>query len=114
MGNACTGGRPGWTHGRVVPARSLMRSDNLLRKCVRQSARATASPLSTMHLLFICSKTRLRSPTAETVFSMLEGIEAVGAGLNRDADTPVSGDLVEWADAIFVMERKHKTVLAQR
>ena len=55
-----------------------------------------------MNLLFVCSENRLRSPTGEEVFSKYEGINAIGAGTNSDAETPVSGDLIEWADIIFV------------
>jgi len=54
-------------------------------------------------LLFICSENRLRSPTAEAVFSEYDGVEAIGAGTNADAETPVSGDLIEWADIVLVM-----------
>lgn len=61
-----------------------------------------------MNLLFICTANKLRSATAETVFSAYEGIEAIGAGTNKDAPTPVTGDLIEWADVIFVMEQTHK------
>ncbi len=59
-------------------------------------------------LLFVCSENRLRSPTAEAVFSEYDGVEAIGAGTNADAATPVSGDLIEWADVILVMEYVHK------
>ncbi|MDH3256447.1 MAG: phosphotyrosine protein phosphatase [Nitrospinota bacterium] len=59
-------------------------------------------------LLFICSENRLRSATAEAVFSEYEGVEAIGAGTNHDAATPVSGDLIEWADVILVMEEIHR------
>ena len=65
-------------------------------------------------LLFVCSQNRLRSPTAEAVFSEYEGVEAIGAGTNADAETPVSGDLIEWADIIFVMEKVHKTKISQK
>ena len=61
-----------------------------------------------MNLLFVCSENRLRSTTGEEVFSEYEGIEAIGAGTNSDAETPVSGDLIEWADIIFVMEKSHR------
>lgn len=50
------------------------------------------------HVLFICSQNRLRSPTAEQVFSSHEAITCVSAGLNNDADNPVTPELVEWAD----------------
>lgn len=67
-----------------------------------------------MKLLFICSKNRWRSPTAEEVFSNYEGIESISAGTNSDSETPVSGDLIEWADLIFVMENTHKEKITKR
>jgi len=48
------------------------------------------------------------------VFSEYEGVEAISAGTNADASTPVSGDLIEWADAILVMEKSHKNELGKR
>jgi predicted protein tyrosine phosphatase len=65
-------------------------------------------------LLFVCSENRLRSPTAEAVFSQYDGIEAIGAGTNADAETPVSGDLIEWADIILVMEKMHRNKLSKK
>ncbi len=65
-------------------------------------------------ILFVCSENRLRSPTAETVFSEYEGIKAIGAGTNSDSDTPVSGDLIEWADVILVMEKSHKNRVSKK
>lgn len=65
-------------------------------------------------LLFICSENRLRSPTAEIVFSEYEGIEAIGAGTNADAETTVSGDLIEWADIILVMEKTHRNKVSKK
>lgn len=67
-----------------------------------------------MNLLFVCSENRLRSPTGEEVFSRYEGIHAIGAGTNADAETVVSGDLVEWADVIFVMEKTHKNKISKK
>lgn len=65
-------------------------------------------------VLFVCSQNRLRSPTAEAVFTDWPGVESLSAGLNRDAETPLSGDLVEWADVIAVMEPEHKRKLLHR
>ena len=65
-------------------------------------------------LLFVCSENRLRSPTAEAVFSEYEGVEAIGAGTNSDAETPVSGDLIEWADIILVMEKMHRNKVSKK
>jgi len=67
-----------------------------------------------MKLLFVCSQNRLRSPTAEAVFSSYSGVEAISAGTNNDAPTPVSADLIEWADVIFCMEKVHRNKLASK
>jgi predicted protein tyrosine phosphatase len=67
-----------------------------------------------LRLLFVCSENRLRSPTAEAVFSAYDGVEAIGAGTNSDAETPVSGDLIEWADVILVMEKSHRNKIATK
>ncbi len=67
-----------------------------------------------MKLLFVCSENRLRSPTAEIVFSEYEGVEAIGAGTNADAETPVSGDLIEWSDVILVMEKSHRNKISKK
>lgn len=66
------------------------------------------------HVLFICSQNRLRSPTAEQVFSDYQAIEVASAGLNHDAEEPVTPDLLAWADIIFVMEKAHLKRLRQR
>ena len=65
-------------------------------------------------LLFICSQNRFRSPTAEAIFDTVSDVDAASAGLNHDAVTPVSGDLIEWADIIFVMEKTHRNKLQKR
>ncbi|AOJ37948.1 MULTISPECIES: low molecular weight protein tyrosine phosphatase family protein [Burkholderia] len=62
--------------------------------------------------LFICSRNRLRSPTAEAVFAAWPGVETDSAGLAPDADTRVSAEQLDWADVVFVMERAHKARLA--
>jgi predicted protein tyrosine phosphatase len=67
-----------------------------------------------MKVLFICSANKLRSPTAEAVFSRYEGIEASSAGVNVDAKTTVSADLVEWADVVVTMEQHHASFLQER
>ncbi len=65
-------------------------------------------------VLFICSRNRLRSPTAERVFADWPGVETASAGLAPDADEPVTSELVEWADLIFVMEKTHRVRLKRR
>lgn len=70
--------------------------------------------MSTKRLLFICSRNRLRSPTAEQVFSQWPGVEVMSAGLDHDAVTPLSADLIEWADILVVMEQAHKNKLNKK
>jgi predicted protein tyrosine phosphatase len=65
-------------------------------------------------VLFICGKNRLRSPTAEQLFATWPAVETASAGLSDDADTPVSGELLEWAEIIFVMEAAHRARLSKR
>lgn len=48
------------------------------------------------------------------MFCTHPGIECASAGLSADAQTPLSAELVEWADMIFVMEKVHKTKLSAR
>lgn len=64
--------------------------------------------------LFICSQNKLRSPTAEQVFSCWPGVEADSAGLNNDAETPLSPEQIDWATVIFVMEKTHRNKLNSR
>lgn len=66
------------------------------------------------HVLFVCSQNRLRSPTAEQIFSNHPGIECTSAGLNNDAENPVTPELVEWAELIFVMEKAHRNKLSSK
>jgi predicted protein tyrosine phosphatase len=64
-------------------------------------------------LLFICSRNKLRSPTAEAVFSEYAELEVESAGLDRNAEVRVSTEAIEWADIIFVMEKSHKSKLSK-
>ncbi|RWA60056.1 low molecular weight protein tyrosine phosphatase family protein [Mesorhizobium sp.] len=66
------------------------------------------------NVLFVCSQNRLRSPTAEQVFSRRSDIEVESAGTNHDADNPLTHELVAWADIIFVMERAHRAKLQKK
>ena len=66
------------------------------------------------NVLFMCSQNKLRSPTAEQVFASHPGVECSSAGLNHDAENPVTGELLEWAELIFVMEKAHRSKLTAK
>ena len=60
-----------------------------------------------MHVLFVWTSNRLRSPTAEAVF----GETASCAGLDPAATRVVDDAAIAAADMIFVMERHHRDKL---
>lgn len=64
--------------------------------------------------LFVCSQNRLRSPTAEQVFSARSDIEVASAGTNNDAENPLTEELIQWADFIVVMEKTHRNKIQKR
>lgn len=64
--------------------------------------------------LFVCTQNRLRSPTAEQIFSQLPGVECASAGVHKSADVPLSAELIEWADIIFVMEKAHRNKMSSK
>ncbi len=67
-----------------------------------------------VNVLFVCSQNRLRSPTAEQVFANWPGIEVSSAGLNHDAEKPLTPELLAWADLVLVMEKAQRSRLSQK
>ncbi len=64
------------------------------------------------NVLFVCSRNKWRSPTAEKVFSRTPEIAVRSGGTSPKSRRQVSQADVVWADVIFVMKRKHKSRLA--
>lgn len=65
-------------------------------------------------VLFVCGRNRLRSPTAEQIFSTRPGLDVGSAGIDHDADERVTAEHLAWADIVFVMERQHRAKLQRR
>jgi predicted protein tyrosine phosphatase len=65
-------------------------------------------------LLFICSRNQWRSRTAEEIFKNLPGYSVKSAGTEPSARVRVTQNLITWSDIIFVMERKHRSILHER
>lgn len=62
-----------------------------------------------LHYLFVCCANADRSPTAEAVCTRIAKengleIEASSAGISRGADRPVTKEMADLVDKIFVME----------
>ncbi len=70
--------------------------------------------LENKKLLFVCSRNKWRSKTAETIFSNYQNIEVRSAGTSSSAQTKISKKLIEWADEIYVMEKKHKEIIEHK
>ena len=66
------------------------------------------------NLLFICSKNQWRSPTAELLFKNHPIHNARSAGTNNNARIRVNQKMIDWADVLFVMERKHRDIVKER
>ena len=64
-----------------------------------------------LRLLFVCSRARRRSATAEMIFGDVPGLEAMAAGTAPDADVPLDAATIEWADHVLVMEDVHRARL---
>ena len=72
------------------------------------------SPGPMKRILFVCSQNYLRSPTAEQIFSTHPRWEVRSAGTDRNAVTPLTRDLVAWADVIVAMEQTHRSKIRNR
>jgi len=67
-----------------------------------------------VHLLFICSRNKWRSRTAEDLYRHVPGYLAKSAGTEPGARQRVTEGLLGWADLIFVMEAKHRDYLRDK
>jgi predicted protein tyrosine phosphatase len=65
-------------------------------------------------LLFICGGNKLRSPTAEHIFSTWPNVKTDSAGLNTVSEQQLSSEQIEWADIIFVMEKSQRSKVSTR
>ena len=65
-------------------------------------------------LLFVCSRNRRRSLTAETIFQDDPRWQVRSAGTEEGARIKVTAGHLGWADVIVVMEKRHKERLKQK
>jgi predicted protein tyrosine phosphatase len=65
-------------------------------------------------LLFVCSRNRWRSLTAEHLFREFPGYSVKSAGTSPAARVRVNQGHIDWADTIFVMEKKHARILEEK
>jgi predicted protein tyrosine phosphatase len=65
-------------------------------------------------ILFICSRNRIRSSTAERLFDGDPRYHVRSAGTAANARIRVTEGHIGWADVIFVMETRHRDLLRAR
>jgi predicted protein tyrosine phosphatase len=65
-------------------------------------------------ILFVCSRNKRRSLTAETIFKGEPVWEVRSAGTEESARIKVTAGHLGWADVIVVMEKRHKERLQQK
>ena len=68
----------------------------------------------TLNLLFVCSKNKWRSPTAETIYRRDRRLRVRSAGTSSSARKRISANDINWADLILVMENKHKNIITRQ
>lgn len=61
-----------------------------------------------MNILFVCSRNKWRSATAETIYQNHPFYQVKSAGTASSARIKINYKLVDWADMIFVMEKVHQ------
>jgi len=67
-----------------------------------------------MNILFVCSRNKWRSRTAEEIFKN-NGVHPIkSAGTENTARIRVSENVLAWADIIYVMEQKHKNRIQEK
>jgi predicted protein tyrosine phosphatase len=67
-----------------------------------------------LKILFICSRNRRRSLTAEMIFKKELAWEVRSAGTEEGARIKVTAGHLGWADVIVLMEKRHKERLRQK
>ena len=70
--------------------------------------------VSMIKILFICSRNKWRSLTAEKIFHRLNGYDVKSAGTEDNARIKVTNGHMGWADLIFVMEKKHSRRIKEK
>jgi predicted protein tyrosine phosphatase len=64
--------------------------------------------INRLNILFVCSKNKWRSPTAETIYRYDKRLNVRSAGTSTSAKKCISEKDINWADLILVMENEHK------
>ena len=78
------------------------------------SADASSAFHREVKVLFVCSRNRLRSLTAETIFDGRSGHQVRSVGTEAGARIRITPGHIGWAELIFVMEKRHRQRIEQK
>jgi len=67
-----------------------------------------------MNILFVCSRNKWRSATAETIYQNHQEHNVKSAGTEPSARVKINAKHIAWANLIFVMEKKHKQRITEK
>jgi len=65
-------------------------------------------------VLFVCRQNRVRSRTAEQVYRDRPDLEVRSAGIAEYAAVPLTAELFDWADEVFVFSKEHQRIVRAR
>jgi predicted protein tyrosine phosphatase len=71
-------------------------------------------PSRRIRALFVCSRNRWRSPTAEQIWRDSDRVDVRARGTSPKAKRVITEDDVRWADVILVMEQRHRVQVLDR
>jgi predicted protein tyrosine phosphatase len=70
--------------------------------------------MSKLNLLFVCSRNKRRSLTAEMIFKDSDTLNVKSCGTSPQSRVKINSKLIHWADVILVMEKRHKEIISQQ
>jgi predicted protein tyrosine phosphatase len=69
---------------------------------------------SKKRVLFVCTHNQVRSLTAEQIYRGRADLEVRSAGTAEHANAPLTPELFDWADQVFVFSRRQRKVIEER
>ena len=81
---------------------------------LRPPIQSHVRPKVRLKLLFVCSRNRFRSLTAEKLFQSASDYDVRSAGTQPNARIVIAEGHIRWADIIFTMEKSHRNKIEER
>ncbi|TAE40148.1 MAG: protein tyrosine phosphatase [Cytophagia bacterium] len=66
------------------------------------------------NVLFVCSRNKRRSLTAEMIWKNDECWDVKSCGTSESSRIKINENLLNWADMVLIMEKKHLSMIRQK